>query len=74
MLTDGGFALRQVETYEQDRPLSAYTKDVDPADVAAIDEVVAGLTERQRHVLNAHEANGEMHLRHFYVTLVADRV
>ena len=73
MLRDSGFTVRAVEAYQQDRPLDAFTLDVDEQDVAEINQVVAGLTERQRGVLNARTVDGKLHLKHFYVTLVADR-
>ena len=73
MLGDAGFVVRAVEEYQQDRPLDAFTRDVNEHDVAEINGVVAGLTERQRGVLNARLVDGELHLLHFYVTVVADR-
>lgn len=73
MLLRQGFRLRAIETYEQDRPLTAFTKDVAEADVAEIRQVVAALTDRQRALLNVRDIDGQAHLRHFYVTVVADR-
>ena len=68
-----GFTVTAVETYEQERPLTAYTKDVEAADVVEISDIVAGLSPRQREVLNVEEIDGQLYLRHFYLTLVADR-
>ena len=73
LLGDAGFVVRAVEEYQQDRPLDAFTRDVNEPDVAEINRVVGGLTERQRGVLNARLVDGELHLRHFYLTVVADR-
>ena len=73
MLLRHGFHLRTIETYEQDRPLTAFTRDVADAEVAEIRQVVAALTDRQRAFLNAQHIDGQDHLRHFYVTVVADR-
>ena len=73
MLTDRGFEVGAIDPYEQDRPLEAYTRDVAAPEVAEINAIVAGLTDRQREVLNAQTLDGELFLRHFYVTLVADR-
>lgn len=74
MLTAAGFRVRTLEAYEQERPLTAYTSDVADADVAEINQVLAGLTRRQRELLNSQDIAGEPHLRHFYLTVVADRV
>lgn len=73
MLSGTGFAVVAVETYEQDRPLSAFTKDVAEPDIAEIRKIVSGLTEHQSAVLHAHDMDGELRTRHFYLTVVADR-
>ena len=73
MLRHAGFTVGAVEDYHQDRPLDAFTRDVAEQDVAEINRVVEDLTERQRKVLHAQAVDGELRLRHFYVTIVADR-
>ena len=75
MLGTAGFAVRLVDEYTQDRPISAFTNEIPNEDVAAVHEIVAGLTPRQREALHVVDGDGdaETTLRHFYVTVVADR-
>jgi ubiquinone/menaquinone biosynthesis C-methylase UbiE len=73
MVKDAGFSVDTVEEYVQHHPLSAFTVGVDADDVAEIRRVVEGLTPRQRDVLDVREVDGQPHLRHFYLTVVADR-
>ncbi|MDQ6748894.1 MAG: methyltransferase domain-containing protein, partial [Candidatus Dormibacteraeota bacterium] len=73
MLDAAGFVVGRLETYVQSRPLSAYTKDVDPARVAQVEEIVDRLTLRQREALELQQVDGETRLNHYYVSVVADR-
>jgi len=72
LLDAAGFDVRELEEYTQDRPISAFTNQVPDADVAAVHDIVRGLTARQREVLNLTAVDGETMLRHFYLTIVAD--
>ncbi|MFN2465431.1 MAG: class I SAM-dependent methyltransferase [Candidatus Dormibacteria bacterium] len=71
LLVTAGFTITTLETYVQSRPVSAYTKDVEPARVAEIEALVGKLTARQRETLQARHVEGELHLNHYYVSIVA---
>lgn len=73
MLERAGFLPRAVEEYQQDRPLRAFTNQVPDADAAEVARIVAALTPRQREVFRVGERDGEATLRHWYLTVVADR-
>lgn len=74
MLSAAGFAVREIEEYTQDRPVGAFTNDIPVEDVAAVHRVVDTMTPHQREVLAATGSGRDATLRHFYLTVVADRV
>jgi ubiquinone/menaquinone biosynthesis C-methylase UbiE len=74
LLQAAGFRVGRVDEYAQDRPLSAFTNEIPEEDATEVRRIFADLTLRQREVLNAGEMDGEPALRHFYLTVVADRV
>lgn len=71
LLEDAGFAVDTVETFIQHRPLSAYTTDVPPEEVAAIRALLDSTDAAQRAALDLREVDGELHLNHWYVLLAA---
>ncbi|MFN2463384.1 MAG: class I SAM-dependent methyltransferase [Candidatus Dormibacteria bacterium] len=75
MLDAAGFSTRVLDEYVQDRPISAFTNAVPAADEDEVHRIVAGLTARQRQVLNFQPGSEgrEATLRHFYLTIVAER-
>ena len=73
MLDAAGFAVVELEEYTQERPVSAFTNGIPAQDVAEVHRIVAGLGGPQRRSLNVTDAGGETTLRHFYITIVADR-
>jgi SAM-dependent methyltransferase len=70
MMQEAGCKIEAIETYTKHRPLSAFTKDVEIADVAEIEAIVAALNADQRAVLNVAEKDGEVYMNHWYVTVV----
>ncbi|HZY42982.1 MAG TPA: methyltransferase domain-containing protein, partial [Anaerolineae bacterium] len=70
MLQDAGGKIEAIETYTKHRPLSAFTNGVDAADVTEIESIVAALNDAQRTALNVTEKDGEVHLNHWYVTVI----
>ena len=74
MLERAGLALRQVEPYVRHRPLSSLTEGASADNVAAIIALLARLTPEARALLNLTEVGGELHINHWYLMLVADKV
>jgi ubiquinone/menaquinone biosynthesis C-methylase UbiE len=73
MLAAAGFRVVELEEYQQVRPLSAFTEGIEPAAAAEVGRIVDGLTAPQRGFLGVHLQEGEVHLNHYYLTVVADR-
>ena len=71
MLTACGLVVESVETFTRHRPLSALTDGVSPENVAGIHRVLGSLTDEQRMSLNLVDVNGQPHLNHWYVLIVA---
>ena len=74
MLEEAGFLVESVEPFALDRPLSALKRDAPAASAAEIDRVMAGLTERQRSVMQVAERDGQLHHLHFFVMIAAVKV
>lgn len=71
MLEKAGFAVESVEPVSSLRPIAALKRDASPESSAAIDRVMAGLTERQKAVIQVTERDGQIHHLHFYVMIAA---
>jgi len=71
MLTACGLVVETVETFARHRPLSALTDGVSSENVAGIHRVLGDLTDEQRMSLNLVDVNGQPHLNHWYVLIVA---
>ncbi len=71
MLERAGFRVEIVEPYALMRSIGALHRDAPPADCAAIDRIMAGLTGRQRSVMGVTERDGELHHLHFFVMIAA---
>jgi ubiquinone/menaquinone biosynthesis C-methylase UbiE len=70
MLFETGFEVEAVEPYTKHRRLSSLTANVDRADVAQIEAIIAGLNEAQRAAMGVVEKDGETYTNHWYVTIV----
>lgn len=71
LMQAAGCTVEVVEPYTKHRPLSAFTHGVEPASVAEIESIVAGLNDEQRARLNVTERDGEIYLNHWYVMVVS---
>lgn len=70
MLHEVGCKTEVIKPYTKHRPLSAFTKDVEPESAAEIERIVAHLDEAQRTALNMAEKDSEIYLDHWYVMVV----
>lgn len=73
MVEEAGFCVESIEPFSRLRPLSHLTRGVSAADVAEIERIMAGLTERQKSVLKMIRREGELRHLHFYVMIAATR-
>jgi len=71
MLAACGLVVETVETFTRHRPLSALTDGVSSENVARIHRILDDLTADQRMSFNLVEVNGQPHLNHWYVLIVA---
>lgn len=73
MLKEAGFEVETVEAYTKHRPLTSLTKDVNEENVRKIYALLDRLNAQQREALNLKEADGELHINHWYVLLSAQK-
>ena len=71
LLAEADFRVESVEPFALLRPISALHRDALPADCAAIDRIMARLTERQRSLMGVTHRDGELHHLHFFVMIAA---
>lgn len=71
LLTDASFAVQTIETYVRHRPLSAFTNGVSAENVTRIRRVIAALDRNECERLGLRDVDGQPHLDHWYVLLVA---
>ncbi len=71
MLERAGFRVETVEPYALMRPIGALHRDAPSEDCAAIDRIMAGLSERQRSVMGVTKRDGQSHHLHFFVMIAA---
>lgn len=73
MLTETGFAIVDLRTYAEHRPLSSLTAGVAPERVAEIETIVSSLGKSQRSAMNVAEETGEVFTNHWFVMVAAVR-
>jgi ubiquinone/menaquinone biosynthesis C-methylase UbiE len=73
MLTETGFAIADLRTYAEHRPLSSLTAGVAPERVAEIEAIISSLSESQRLAMNVVEKSGQVFTNHWFVMVTAVR-
>jgi hypothetical protein len=73
MLRDAGFAVESMEPFSSLRSIALLKRGVTASNAAEIDLVMAGLSERQKSVMQVAYRDGELHHLHFYVMIAATK-
>ncbi len=71
LLSDAGFHLERLETYEESRPFSSFTESARPDDVLRLEAAAAAWGPAERKALGARDVGGVLHTTHWFVTVLA---